>query len=64
VKGMYNQTERGGRPNMDGVLMIKLLVLQQWHGLSGPELERQVANRISFRKFLDFPETIPEYSTA
>jgi len=27
VKGMYNQTERGGRPNMDEVLIIKPLVL-------------------------------------
>jgi len=63
-KGMYkNQTERGDRSNMDEVLMIKLLVLQQWHGLSDPELERQGADRISFRKFLGFPETITDYST-
>jgi len=60
---MYNQTEHGGRPNMEEVLMIKLPVLQQWHGLSGPELERQVANRISFHKFLDFSETIPSHLT-
>jgi len=41
VKGMYkNQTERGGRPNMEGRLVIRLLMLQQWYGLSGPELER------------------------
>jgi len=39
VKGMYNQTERGGRLNMGEVLMIRLPVLQQWHGLSGPDLE-------------------------
>ena len=43
--------------------MVKLLVLQEWHGLSDPELERQVTDRISFRKFLGFPETIPDYST-
>ena len=43
--------------------MIKMLVLQQWYGLSDPELERQVADRISFRKFLGFPDTIPDYST-
>lgn len=64
VGGMFNnQTEKGGRPNIDEVIMIKMLVLQQWHGLSDPELERQVADRISFRKFLGFPETIPDYST-
>jgi len=58
-----NRSERGGRPNVDEVVMIKLLVLQQWHGLSDPELERQVTDRISFRKFLGFPETIPDYTT-
>jgi IS5 family transposase len=50
-----NNGGKGGRPDYDEVLMIKMLVLQQWHGLSDPELERQVNDRISFRKFLDFP---------
>jgi IS5 family transposase len=58
-----NKSERGGRPNIDEVVMVKLLVLQQWHGLSDPELEKQVADRLSFRKFLGFPETIPDYTT-
>jgi IS5 family transposase len=61
---MYrNHTERGGRPNKDEVLMLKLLVLQQWYGLSDPELERQVADRLSFMKFLRLPETIPDFTT-
>ena len=64
VVDMYdNKSKKGGRPNIDEVLMIKLLVLQEWHGLSDPELERQVTDRISFRNFLGFPETIPDYST-
>ncbi|GCC11524.1 hypothetical protein IPdc08_01579 [archaeon] len=64
VVGMYsNKSKKGGRPNIDEVVMIKLLVLQSWHGLSDPELERQVTDRISFRNFLGFPETIPDYST-
>ena len=64
VAGMYrNKTEKGGRPNIDEVVMVKILVLQQWYGLSDPEVERQVADRISFRKFLGFPENIPDYST-
>ena len=58
-----NKSERGGRPNTDEVLMVKLLVLQQWHGLSDPELEKQVADRLSFRKFLGFPHTIPDFTT-
>jgi len=64
VADMYdNHTKKGGRPNYDEILMVKLLVLQAWHGLSDPELERQVADRISFMKFLGFPETIPDYTT-
>jgi hypothetical protein len=41
--------------------MMKLLVLQQWYGLSDPELEleRQVTDRISFRRFLGFLDVIP-----
>ncbi|TFH12398.1 IS5 family transposase [Candidatus Bathyarchaeota archaeon] len=64
IQPMYNnQGPSGGRPNMDPVLMVKLLVLQAWYGLSDPELERQVADRISFQRFLGFPESAPDYST-
>ncbi len=64
IREMYdNQTERGGRPNNDEVVMVKMLVLQSWYGLSDPELERQATDRISFRKFLGFPEVIPDRAT-
>ena len=59
----HNKTPRGGRPNIDEVIMVKLLVLQQWYGLSEPELERQANDRISFQHFLGFPETVPDYTT-
>jgi IS5 family transposase len=39
IASYKNLTERGGRPNIDPIVMLKLLVLQQWHGLSDPELE-------------------------
>jgi len=58
-----NTTEQGGRPNMDIVLMVKLLVLQSMYNLSDPELERQANDRISFMKFLGFPEKIPDQTT-
>ena len=58
-----NKSPRGGRPNMDEVVMVKLLVLQRGYGLSDPELERQVADRISFQRFLGYPETLSDYST-
>jgi len=58
-----NTTEQGGRPNIDELLMVKLLVLQSMYGLSDPELERQANDKISFLKFLGFPEKIPDHST-
>ena len=64
IRPMYhNRTPRGGRPNVDPVVMVKLLVLQEWYGLSDPELERQVDDRLSFQRFLGFPEKAPDYST-
>jgi IS5 family transposase len=58
-----NKTSRGGRPNIDIVIMVKALVIQSWFGLSDPELERQVTDRISFRIFLGTTEVIPDFST-
>ncbi|MDP4157782.1 MAG: IS5 family transposase [Bacillota bacterium] len=58
-----NKTERGGHPNIDCVLMIKILVLQQWYSLSDQRMERELANNISFINFLGYPETIPDSTT-
>lgn len=58
-----NTTDQGGRPNFDELLMVKLLILQSIYGLSDPELERVANDRISFLKFLGFPEKIPDQST-
>jgi len=41
IQGLYdNKGSKEGRPNVDEVVMVKLLVLQEWYGLSDPELER------------------------
>lgn len=53
----------GGRPHTDEIILIKLLVLQQWHGLSDYELEIQALDRASFQHFLGYPESIPDRST-
>ncbi|TQD25023.1 IS5 family transposase [Methanolobus vulcani] len=64
LESMYkNRTASGGRPEADVLVMLKMLVLQQWHGLSDAELERQCIDRISFRKFLGFPEYVPDSTT-
>ena len=58
-----NQTEEGGRPNIDIVLMIKMLGLPSMYSLSDPELERQANDRISFMKFLGYPNKVPDQTT-
>ncbi len=46
VGGMYdNKSKRGGRPNIDEEVMVKLRVLQQWHWLSDQEHEEQATKR-------------------
>lgn len=52
-----------GRPNYEKILMLKMMFLQGWYGLSDEELEFQVNDRLSFQQFLNFPNFIPDYST-
>jgi len=64
LEEMYNnKTEKGGRPNCDAILMFKILILQQWYGMSDLEVERQMADRISFMAFLGFPSHFPDSRT-
>ena len=53
--GTRDTKEEGGRPHYDEVLMVKMLVLQGWYGLSDYEAERQATDRISFQHFLGYP---------
>jgi len=57
-----NHTEKGGRPNIDEIIMLKILVIQNWYNLSDQEMEFQLADRISFQHFIDSTE-IPDFST-
>ena len=41
--------------------MLKVLVLQNWYNLSDPEMEFQLADRLSFQHFIDSTE-IPDFS--
>lgn len=42
----------GGRPPYDYVLMFKILVLQEYYGLSDHQTEFQITDRYSFMRFL------------
>ena len=58
-----NDTDKGGRPNYDPILMVKILLLQQWYNLSDPQIEREIRDRISFLNFLGYPEKLPDRNT-
>ncbi len=50
-------------PNCDVILMFKILIIQQYNGLSDLEVERQMADRTSFMAFLGFPDPFPDSRT-
>ena len=54
-----------GRPAYPVLTLIRLLLLQQWYGLSDPGLEEAVDDRLSFRRFAGLPldEGVPDHST-
>lgn len=64
VKDLYrNDTEKGGRPNIDEIVMIRTLFLQSMYNCSDDIMEKEIHDRISFRNFLHYPETIPDSRT-
>jgi IS5 family transposase len=54
-----------GAPGYPSLALFKALLLQQWYGLSDPQLEEALADRLSFRRFagLSLVEPIPDHST-
>ena len=54
-----------GRPSYPPLLMVKVLLLQQWYSLSDPQLEEALGDRLSFRRFvgLGLQDATPDHST-
>ena len=63
VAGVY--ASRGGGLAYPLLTYIKLLLLQQWYGLSDEGLEAAVDDRLSFRRFAGIPlaEAVPDHSS-
>ena len=57
--------EDNGRPAFPALLMFKALLLAQWYGLSDPELEDCLKDRISFKQFvgLQMEDDVPDETT-
>ncbi len=52
VRERFATPGSGGRPMWPVVLMLKAVMLQKWFGLSDPQLEEQLQDRLSFRRFV------------
>jgi IS5 family transposase len=54
-----------GAPGYPALVLFKAMLLQQWHGLSDPELEDALKDRLSFRRFLgvSLSERLPDHSS-
>lgn len=61
---MYkNDTSKGGRPNIDVIVMVKSLTLQTMYNLSDEALEYNLNDRISFRVFIGLDEKVPDFTS-
>jgi IS5 family transposase len=63
VEGIYASREGGLAYPL--LTYVKLLLLQQWYGLSDEGLEAAVDDRLSFRRFAGIPlsESVPDHSS-
>ena len=54
-----------GRPGFPVRILVKALFLELWYGLSDPELEEQILDRVSFQRFLEIKDRtdIPDETT-
>jgi IS5 family transposase len=55
----------GGRPACRVGVLLRVMILQHLYGLSDPQAEEQLKDRLSFQKFvqLDAHETVPDETT-
>jgi IS5 family transposase len=63
LEGIYSSGT--GRPAYPPLVLLKVLLLESWYGLSDPAMEEALGDRLSFRRFvgLGLEEPVPDYST-
>jgi IS5 family transposase len=61
----YRGGEKGGRPAWPALTMLKCVMLAKWFGLSDPQLEECLKDRLSFRRFagLSLTDATPDETT-
>jgi IS5 family transposase len=57
--------DKGGRPAWPALTMLKCVMLAKWFGLSDPQLEENLKDRLSFRRFvgLSLTDATPDETT-
>lgn len=57
--------DKGGRPAWPALTMLKCIMLAKWFGLSDPQLEENLKDRLSFRRFvgLSLTDATPDETT-
>jgi transposase, IS5 family len=65
IAHLFPEQPKGGRPFWPAVVVLKCVMLQKWYGLSEPQLEEQLLDRLSFRRFvgLSLDEDTPDETT-
>ena len=58
-----NDTDQGGRPNYDEILMVKILFLQAIYNIVDESMETEIYDSVRFINFLDYPERVPDQNT-
>jgi IS5 family transposase len=63
LSGVYASAK--GRPAYPPLVLLRVLLLQSWYGLSDPGMEEALADRLSFRRFvgLGLDERVPDHFT-
>ena len=57
--------DKGGRPARPAITMLRCVLLAKWFGLSDPQLEECLKDRLSFRRFigLSLTDATPDETT-
>jgi hypothetical protein len=63
VENIYSARE--GKPIYTPLMMVKVLILQQWYNSSDPEMEAALLDQLSFRRFVGLApqDDSPDHST-
>lgn len=55
VRTLYKNSDKGGAPAWPAATMLRCIMLAKWFGLSDPQLEENLRDRLSFRRFARLP---------